>query len=416
MAQEVFINQAVPKNRELALRVSNDLLTRSQYDLTLIQQDIIYYFISAINPNAPDLHEIRVPVRELKKIVKNNSDKRWGSLDGKKGGRLADVILSLGDAKLIPDYTLRSESGGFINWFQYCLPIRHNGEEWVRAMFTEPLKEHLQDLQKYAKVFLTELLPIKSKTARRLFLYLKAKRGEKSNYEEMTTITIELNELKAILMVEDKYPAFKEFKRTVLLPAEKRINEHSSIKIIKIRYKRTGRSISHIIFEVIDQEVKSSVSIPEHSGENHQLVLIEPSVSKEDMNKLTQAQYLAFELLSGSHLPEDVRVPEHTAIHKIIKPIKGSEVEGFEDIFVRHALEHIQNKANSYTKEVIVNWWVKNKTFEPDSKFGDVWSRIVEKVVAHKKHLQKNDPMAWNNRMRFKKATRVEFRLATSQK
>lgn len=416
MNTEVIVNPGSPKSGELAVRVSNDLLTRSQYDLTLIQQDIIYYFISGINPNAENLHEIRVPVRELKKIVKSNSEKRWGSLDGRKGGRLADVILSLGDAKLIPDYTQDSESGGFINWFQYCLPIQIKGEEWVRAMFTEPLKEHLHDLQKYAKVFLTELLPIKSKTARRLFLYLKAKRGERSNYEEMTTVSIELEDLKAILMVADKYPAFKEFKRTVLLPAEKKINAHSSIKIVKIRYKRVARRVNEIIFDVIDQEVKSSFAIPAPTSDGNQLVLLEPSVSKEDMNKLTQAQYLAYELLAGDGVPESVRIPAYTAIHKIVKTIKGSEVVGFEDIFVTHALEHIREKANLYSKEVIVSWWVTNRTFEPNSKFGDVWSKIVEKVVAHKKDMQRNHPMAWANRIRFKKATQVEFRIATGQK
>ena len=98
------------------------------------------------------------------------------------------------------------------------------------------------------------------------------------------------------------------------------------------------------------------------------------------------------------------------AYKKIIPTIKGSEFEGYEDIFIEKAILHFEKTAiQATTKELkastFVTWWVKNKVFES----GDVWADILEKVVNHKKQLQKTNPTAYENRQLARTMTNNEF-------
>ena len=122
------------------------------------------------------------------------------------------------------------------------------------------------------------------------------------------------------------------------------------------------------------------------------------------MDVLNRSKKKAFEKLVNFGVFDGI------AYKKIIPTIRGSEFEGYEDIFIEKAILHFEKTAiQATTKELkastFVTWWVKNKVFES----GDVWADILEKVVNHKKQLQKTNPTAYENRQLAKTMTNNEF-------
>jgi plasmid replication initiation protein len=61
--------------------------------------------------------------------------------------------------------------------------------------------------------------------------------------------TLGIDEVKTSLGIPGEYKAIKDFKKYVIDPSVKQINEHSDIKV-KYEQKRTGRFISHLIFTI----------------------------------------------------------------------------------------------------------------------------------------------------------------------
>lgn len=68
---------------------------------------------------------------------------------------------------------------------------------------------------------------------------------------------VDVEWLRRRLGVNDKYPNFKDFRRRVIEPAVKQVNEHSPLEV-DWEERKTGRRISHITFHFSEKpEVKS---------------------------------------------------------------------------------------------------------------------------------------------------------------
>jgi len=53
--------------------------------------------------------------------------------------------------------------------------------------------------------------------------------------------------LRHAFMLDGKYPAIKDFKRWVIVPAVEQVNEHTSLWV-KWDQRKTGRRVSHLVF------------------------------------------------------------------------------------------------------------------------------------------------------------------------
>jgi plasmid replication initiation protein len=69
---------------------------------------------------------------------------------------------------------------------------------------------------------------------------------------------IEVDSLKKQFEIENKYSAIKDFKKYVIDPAIKDINEHSNYDVTW-NQKKTGRSVTHLIFEFKEKESAPSL-------------------------------------------------------------------------------------------------------------------------------------------------------------
>ena len=225
---------------------------------------------------------------------------------------------------------------------------------------------------------------------------------DQSRQINVSTVEYTVERLKFLLKVSDKYEQFKYFNDQVIKPAIKEINEKTSVKIISVDKLREGRQVKGLAFRFIDQkmdEQQISVARLSKSGD------FVPS--QEQINKLPKARKMGYESLV------QVGVKPGIAFQQIIPEIKGSELQGFEDKFVEFALEYIRRKANNFNGGVIVNWWLKKQTFDPQSEFGAVWASITEEVILFKREMQQKQKEAWSNRMLAREMSAAEFDAVT---
>ena len=99
----------------------------------------------------------------------------------------------------------------------------------------------------------------------------------------------------------------------------------------------------------------------------------------------------------------DFGIFEGIVVKQILPTIGGSEVVGFEDIFIQRALNYFQKNAKQgdtveLSASIFVVWWHEKKIFDSQSDSG-VWGILMEQVSDEKKKMQKNDPQAYDNRL-----------------
>ena len=125
-------------------------------------------------------------------------------------------------------------------------------------------------------------------------------------------------------------------------------------------------------------------------------------IKEKDIQSLSKAKEQAYQIL----IKYGVKPP--IALYTIIPTIKGGLIDGFEDHFVRFAIEHFNAKAKQKDAGILVNWWTKRKTFDV-KEGGEEWSKINEKIIALRKKMQQNNLSIYENRIIAKDMTKSEF-------
>jgi len=383
---------SVQENRQIA-KLENDLVLKAHYSLTAVEQKLVLHLASRLDPkNDEQFVKQVVPIKTIEQVL-------WGGQKTTKFGAvyeyLHEVCQRLLDRKItFPKGTvIKGEKimGGGINWFQSILVTENEKKEAsVEFMFSEKMKPFLLELQRYVSIDIMEVMGMKSTHSIRMYKVFRAERERTKKYKKVTQLTYDLGELKAQLGVGGKYKAIKDFRKYVLEPIKKEINEHSSEISVDYTCLKSGRRISGIQFEVFDKK-----------GELTSIPLKEDyKPSEEEIQTLTWSKRRAYDELVKFGVKGGI------AFKQLIPTIKGSEFLGFEDYFVNAALKHFKSWAKTKNAGVLVKWWHEKKVFDVNS---DVWSKILEKVVAKKKKLETDDPQAFDNRQIAKEMSYAEF-------
>jgi plasmid replication initiation protein len=368
-------------------RLENKFIFNAHYRLTANEQKIILFLASNIDVTQEDFQKQTIPVVILEKIL-NQDGKKWGSLYDRMqdfAGRIIGKHISFPtdfeiDGRKFP---------GYISWFQSIAPCRNsNGEVCLEFEFSNKLKPFLLQLKQYVQLNRIEIAPMKSGFSIRIYSILKAHRDKMRQHEEESTMTYGLDELKSVLGIKGKYAAIDNFKRRVLNVAKKEINHNSSSIKIDIQSIKTNRKITGIKFLITDR-------IPEKAKDKK---TVEETLPNTD--SLTKAKLKSYkDLVKFGVLPG-------IAFHQFIPQIKGGGVAGFEDYFVKYAIQHFKKKSRQKSPGTFVNWWLKG-IYSPGS---EDWSKIVEQITEAKKQLQIDDTSAYDNRMMAKGMPHAEFK------
>lgn len=378
--QPTLFGNSTQKN--LVARIENTLIYGARYKLLPREQKIILYLISKIDAlNDDRFHEQTVPVRELENLLKRDGSK-WGGLY-KEMVDFTERIQHKG-LRFDTDVSIKGRVlPGFIQWFQSVIPTRNEeGEICIEFMFAEKLRPFLLQLQEYTRVDLLEILPLRSGFSIRLFQIFRARLNQMARHERESYLHYSLDEFKRLLDIENSYKDFRNLRKRVLDVATTEINEKTGIAV-KMEFERKGRKVIGVHFYLKDTEQVTPADLR----------------IQRTVEELTFAQLKAYEILVNFGVKEGI------ALKQILSRITSSEADGFEDMWVEECLQIFRQKAKGGVG-AFVKWFLGLKVFEQ----GDHYATIMERLQKRKKKLQRDNPMAWDNRQEAKTMTAEEFR------
>lgn len=219
----------------------NDLITRSRYSLTLQQQKILLYFISRIKPEDDEYTTYELTIKDFAKVCGYVED----------SGFYYQTIKA--DIKKLADNSnwIEIEKGREVlfRWIDRAEIDSNSGTITIAFHYT--VSRYLFDLrERYTQYSLYNILCLSHKYSIRLYELLTSMR-----YKEHFEISID--ELRKRLDAES-YTRFNNFNQRILKPCIDEINDYTDLAV-EYSYKKSGKTITHIIFEFDEKTVGSAV-------------------------------------------------------------------------------------------------------------------------------------------------------------
>lgn len=231
----------VPKMTiEKNILMKNNVLVKARYSLTLVQSKIFIVMLYKLQKDEKRGMSCSLPRKELQRLISSN--------DSKTILGIKELLTQLMDQRI---YFKEEINGGKNSvWGQYNLI---NGFEYndKTDVFTIACSERVYDLLMsyleigYTPVNLSVYLSLKNPNAQRMYDLLRLWSNSKK------IIRYDVEELKELLMLEDKYKNYADFKRYVLNSSKKALNE-TGVFEIDFKENKTGRKVTSIDFHVKD--------------------------------------------------------------------------------------------------------------------------------------------------------------------
>lgn len=220
--------------------MKNNYLIKAKYDLTLIQSRVFIVMLYKLQKDNNGEMTCTLTRNELKQIINKKSCHSVKGMTEVLDGLRKQTIYF----KEIKPNSKHSIWGKYnlINGFEYddeYDSFKINCSARVYELLTNYLEIG------YTPINLTIFLSLKSSYAQRMYDLLRLWSNTKRK------ITYSVKELKELLMVQNKYKNFTDFQRNVIAPAVKNLNDTGMFEITYTT-KKTGRSVSDIIFDVKD--------------------------------------------------------------------------------------------------------------------------------------------------------------------
>lgn len=207
---------------------SNDLI-EAYYDtdLTTNEHKIIRYVASKIKMNDSSFPDYSFEVRE------------FANAAGVKGNNYHAQIEKIADEITKKRIKIKSKIGEKekVGWFPWFSAIVYE-KGVVEISFNPLIKNLLLNLENsFTKYSFEVISPLRSGYSIRLFELLK-------QYEKIGHRTIELDELRKMLGINDKYPEFANFKQRVLKQAQKELKNKTKLSFEFEEIKKSRKTIA----------------------------------------------------------------------------------------------------------------------------------------------------------------------------
>lgn len=219
---------------------ANDLIQKSRFDLSLLQQKIVLYLISQIKPWDEDFTLYEFSIREFCKVCDIEQK------SGRNYTMLKEAIKEIADKSLW--VTLENGKETLLRWIEKPYIDERSGTLQIRL--DKDMKPYLLQLQEnFTRYELFWTLQFKRKYSVRLYELAKS-----IHYNELDCYEREydLQELKR-LMDATTYKTWQHFEARALAPAVEEINEFSD-KIIEYTPIAYGKTIGRIKLTISTKE------------------------------------------------------------------------------------------------------------------------------------------------------------------
>lgn len=230
---------------------ANNLVTKSnklveanyKSRLTIREQKIILYLISKVQKDDSDFKTYTLSIKDFSEMMGLEGSPKYGEIE-----KITKNLLS----KVIEIY----EEDGLlqIHWLN---KVKYNdGKGTVSFSFPSELKPYLLMLKReYTSYKLKNILELKSGYSIRVYEILK-------KWETIRHIKIELEKLKEMIGIDNKYSEYSNFKLRVLNRAQKELEKNTDISFTYDEIKE-GRKVVALKFHI---KSKSKVDILEETA------------------------------------------------------------------------------------------------------------------------------------------------------
>ena len=220
--------------------MKNNMLVKARYSLSLIENRVFLSMLYKLQKKSDGVLTCSISHSEFKDIIKF-----------KQKNTVKGILEVLEDLRKKPIYFKEEKKNkkgnlwgayGFINGYEYDDELGIFNIE-ASEKIHNLLKEYLK--MGYTPVNVQIWLSLNNSYAQRFYDLLRLWSGTKD------TINYKLDEIKELLMLEDKYSKYNDFKRRVILPAIKELNETWYFEI-DIKENKVGRKVDSIDFYIKD--------------------------------------------------------------------------------------------------------------------------------------------------------------------
>jgi len=199
-------------------------LIEARYKLTLNEQRLILAYISLLSPDGEDFPTVRIKVKDLIEVLELDTQKYYHELKTiLKRLRSRVLEIPMNDGYMVT---------GWIDMARY---YEKKGEIEIRL--SKELKPYLLRLKEaFTTYALRNVLRLRSSYSIRFYELFK-------QYEKIGKRRLELEELRQILKIEpDEYKKYNDFKRFVILPAQRELKEKTDI-YFDFKEIKSGRKV-----------------------------------------------------------------------------------------------------------------------------------------------------------------------------
>lgn len=227
-------------------------LVEARYRLSVAEQRILLACMSRVRRDRPITDDVlySVTASEIAELSGTSTKQAYRELEK------ASLRLKRRDVRLVEEPNGKGKKSKVMitGWVQTIIYIESEGRVEIR--FTKDMLPYLSQLtEQFTNYALSDIARMTSIHAIRIYEML-------IQWQSIGKREFSIEWLRSALMLEDKYPSFKNFRRRVIEPAEEQINNYSPIKITW-ELRKTGRKFSHITFNILENKsetTKNSVS------------------------------------------------------------------------------------------------------------------------------------------------------------
>jgi plasmid replication initiation protein len=224
-------NEEKTKQQHGIVIKSNELIRKSRFSLSVIEQRIVIYLISQIKPDDTERTEYEFDIKDFCEVC---GIEYYYNLFA-----LKDIIKSLRDKSVWIKLPNGAETT--VAWIEK--PYIYPGTGKVKIRLDRDMIPYLVQLKSnFTQYELMAILGLKSKFSIRLYEIFKS-------YEFAGKVEIDIEELRKMLMIENEYKKFYDFRRYVV---DKAIEEITVFTDLNVSYTliKDGRMVKGFEFTI----------------------------------------------------------------------------------------------------------------------------------------------------------------------
>ena len=230
----------------------NDLIN-ARYDFPLVIHRLFVAGLLLIEREDEELKTYSIPITELMDAYDTSTNRYYTELKGK-----AEELLkrsNIGFEKTLKDGRRKWSMFPLFSRLEYV-----DGEGHIEIAFNNQLKDKLLQLKgNFTRYELEYVRHFGSTYSFRVYKWLKQVQSLREDR------TLSLDEMRELLVLEDKYTNFAHFRENVLEVARRELDEHADISF-DYDLKKKGKKVTHIVFKMrLSEKTRRGEVLPQQA-------------------------------------------------------------------------------------------------------------------------------------------------------